>query len=129
MSQVFIIEDDPSIAFMLDEVLQLNGIDTCVFECAHICLANLPEVPPSLIISDMILPKMSARELLEKIRCHYRSPDIQAIFMSARTKDEVQECELNASAVEFISKPFNIQSFVSRVLEIVGPPSSATKNH
>lgn len=128
MSQVFIIEDDPSIAFMLNEVLELKGVNTSVFDSAHACLANLPHEAPKLIISDMILPKMSAKELLEKIRSHYNDQGIQAIFMSARTKDEIQESELNTTSVEFLSKPFNIQSFVTRVIEIIGPPLSVTKN-
>lgn len=75
--RVLIVDDDPSFLRYLDLRLQLEGHRTYMAASAEDGLAALTGFEPTLVITDVVLPRMSGLELVRRIRSdgrHRRLP-------------------------------------------------------
>ncbi len=71
--------------------------------------------PPSLVLSDVMLPGIDGFELLRQIRSDPRLREIPFILLSARAGDEARIEGLQAGASDYIVKPFSGRELVARV--------------
>ena len=71
----------------------------------------------NLLITDVIMPQMSGKELADRvINLH---PDIKVLFMSGYTDDIIARHGLLPSGVHYAEKPFSPQSFASKVRHVL----------
>ncbi|MCB4203767.1 response regulator, partial [Deferribacterales bacterium Es71-Z0220] len=68
-----------------------------------------------LIITDVIMPGMSGRALVDTIRDYL--PDIKVIFMSGYNEELVSERGIFVEEVKFLQKPFTLNQLVSIIFE------------
>lgn len=73
------------------------------------------EYRPDLLLSDIMMPKMSGFELLEKVRAHPDLKNTPVIFLSARAGEEAKVEGLDAGADDYIVKPFSAKELLVRV--------------
>ena len=78
-------------------------------------LALALEHPPTLILSDIMMPKMSGTELLTTIRAKLTRTFIPVILLSAMTGEETRVDALLAGADDYLEKPFKPKELVARV--------------
>jgi signal transduction histidine kinase/ligand-binding sensor domain-containing protein/ActR/RegA family two-component response regulator len=76
-----------------------------------------------LVITDVVMPKMSGRELAEAL-CQMR-PDLRVIFMSGYTEDALVKSVVSDEGVSFLQKPFRLSVLASKVSKVLGAPDSA----
>jgi signal transduction histidine kinase len=80
------------------------------------------ERPPSLILSDVMMPVMDGFQLLETIREDERTRRIPVVLLSARAGEESKVEGMRAGADDYLIKPFSARELLARVsarLEIV----------
>lgn len=70
---------------------------------------------PALLISDMMMPKLSGFELLKKVREHSSLRNLPVIFLSARAGEEAKVEGLEAGADDYLVKPFSGKELLVRV--------------
>lgn len=70
---------------------------------------------PSLIVSDIMMPKMNGIELCRKIKTNVQTSHIPVILLSARTADNVKISGYEVGADSYISKPFNFELLLVRI--------------
>jgi len=80
---VWIVDDDRSIRWVLEKALQQDGMATQSFDSADGVLARLSRQQPDVIISDIRMPGTSGLDLLKQIRELY--PRLPVIIMSRST--------------------------------------------
>lgn len=68
-----------------------------------------------LLVTDVVLPGMSGRELAEKVRAE--KPDLKVLFCSGYTDDVILERRLLEGGEQLVQKPFTIQQLACRVRE------------
>ncbi|MBR4145008.1 MAG: response regulator transcription factor [Lachnospiraceae bacterium] len=109
MSSIMIVDDDIHISDMLNEVLQINGYEVYRVYSGTEALLLLDKAKPDLILLDLMLPGLSGEELLPKIK------DIPVIVVSAKAgvSDKVEL--LMSGAVDYITKPFEIDELLARI--------------
>jgi PAS domain S-box-containing protein len=70
-----------------------------------------------LIITDVVLPGMSGRELVERLAAAY--PGIPALFMSGYTRDVIDNHGVLHAGLAFLQKPFSPEALLRKVREVL----------
>ncbi|MEK7990245.1 MAG: nitrogen regulation protein NR(I) [Thiotrichaceae bacterium] len=111
--EVWVIDDDKSIRWVLKKALEKAEIPVVVFESANAVLAMLDESQPNTILTDIRMPGMDGLHLLEKINQLY--PDISVIIMTAYSDLDSAVAAYQGGAFEYLPKPFDVDEAVDLI--------------
>ena len=121
---MLLVEDDKAVRRITRIALQTQGYH--VLEADH-GVAGLQQAQTypgeiHLLISDVVMPKMGGRQLLDAVRKH--RPELRVLFMSGYTDDAVLRHGVAEAAHAFIQKPFTPLSLAKKVREVIDTPRS-----
>ena len=111
--QVWIVDDDRSIRWVLEKALQKAGIKTRSFASANGPLEALETEQPEAIITDIRMPGMDGLSLLKRLQ--ERHPELPVIIMTAHSDLESAVSAFHGGAFEYLPKPFDVDEAVDRV--------------
>ena len=74
---------------------------------------------PQIVLSDIVMPKMSGTELCKRIKNDYNTCHIPVVLLTARTNIELNIEGLRIGADDYITKPFNTNLLISRCNNLV----------
>ena len=114
---VAIVDDDESIRFALQDLMQVVGLTARTFASAEEFLESGEQGRTGCLITDVRMPGISGLELqtmLNTAKC-----EIPIIFITAHGDEQVRTQALRAGAVEFISKPFDDEALVASVRAVL----------
>lgn len=106
LNQVWIVDDDSSIRWVLEKALQQAGIQTRAFADAEAALSALEQQRPLALISDIRMPGMDGLELLKHVE--YTNPEMPVIITTAHSDLESAVASYQGGAFEYLPKPFDI---------------------
>ena len=104
--QVWIVDDDSSIRWVLEKAFSNANISTASFENANNLLIALDHAQPEVIISDIRMPEIDGMELLNRINAQY--PELPVIIMTAHSDLDSAVNAYQGGAFEYLPKPFDI---------------------
>ncbi|HID37963.1 MAG TPA: response regulator [Calditrichaeota bacterium] len=111
---VLIVDDEESILFSLQRVLELSGeYEVVALDNAIAALEKLNDFLPDLIISDIHMPEMNGIEFCTKIRKGELTKNIPFIFLTA--KKELMVEGIKAGGDDFIMKPFTFDEVLVKM--------------
>jgi CheY-like chemotaxis protein len=112
---ILIVEDQPPLLEVMREMLQQVGYTVHPFTSPLDALRNAEEDPtsPALLITDLIMPEMSGRELSQRIKALH--PETKVMYMSGYTDDTVLRLGIHDSGWSFMQKPFNRNDLMQKV--------------
>ena len=117
---ILLLEDEAAVRNLASEVLRSHGY--VVLEAASgteaLSICKTYAKPIHLVLSDVIMPKMSGPEAIVRIRELH--PAIKVLFMSGYTDDAVSEGGNSVSEAGFIEKPFAPDGLALKVREVLG---------
>jgi DNA-binding response OmpR family regulator len=114
--QIAVIDDDQSMSRMLSRALKVAGFEVSCFGSAEQFLTCSEAHDFDSLILDMNLPGMSGIELQqEMIR---QGSEVPIILISADANEATQQRGLRAGAIDFFSKPFRIDTLISRLRSV-----------
>ncbi len=108
---VWIVDDDRSIRWVIEKALAKAGCKTRSFEDAHSLLQALANDQPDTIISDIRMPEMTGLEMLEKI--HSSRPELPVIIITAHSDLDSAVSAYQSGAFEYLPKPFDINELTA----------------
>lgn len=112
---VLLVEDDEQILDLVQTMLAANGYKVLAVsspqEACTICGEHQGSI--ELLITDVIMPLMSGKELQGMIAG--MKPAIRTLFMSGYTADIIANRGVLDEGVNFLSKPFSIQTLTQKV--------------
>lgn len=112
MKRILIIEDDPSIAELQKDYLEMSGFAvTCAFDGAE-GERLMREEAFDLVILDLMLP---AKDGFAILRSMAEEKTIPVLIVSARDEELYKIKGLNLGADDYITKPFSMGELVARV--------------
>lgn len=112
---IYIVEDDSAIRELEQYALQSNGYEAVGFESSEPFWQAVHTAPPELVILDVMLPGEDGFSILKKLRCR-PFPAASAIIMITAKSSELDTVRgLDCGADDYITKPFGIMEFLSRV--------------
>lgn len=117
-SQVWVVDDDRSIRWVLERALKADGIDVTTFQSADETLVALRRETPSVLVSDIRMPGTDGLTMLGEINSRY--PEMPVIIMTAYSDLDSAVSAYQGGAFEYLPKPFDVDealSLVRRALE------------
>jgi CheY-like chemotaxis protein len=101
------------------EILEMSGYT--VLEARHgaeaVEIANRHAGPVHLLVTDVVMPQMSGRELAQRLAT--LRPDLKVLYMSGYTDDAIVRHGVLASGIAFLSKPFTPDALALKVRELL----------
>lgn len=115
---ILIADDQPDIINLIKEILD-NDYETIGAANGLEAIEILKTMTPSLIICDIVMPKMSGTELISRIKNDEQTKYVPIIILSSKSSIENQIAMLETGASFFINKPFHpryLKAAVDRLL-------------
>ena len=113
MKRIAVVDDDPYIGNMLEEVLEKSGYGVLRAYSGTEAVLLLEKDRPDLVLLDLMLPGLSGEQVLPKLR------GIPVIVVSAKgaTQDKVRL--LLDGAADYITKPFSTDELLTRITVVL----------
>ncbi len=125
MSEVLIVDDDPSVREVLTLYLEQAGLEVRQAEDGPAGVAAMTGNPADLVLLDIMMPGMDGYEVYRALR---KRLDVPVIFLTARDEDVDRILGLELGADDYITKPFNPREVVARVKAVLRRVSPAARS-
>jgi len=116
---VLLVEDERGVRELAHEYLEMSGYT--VIEAADgytaLELASMHAAPIHLLMTDVVMPGISGRELGERIR-HIR-PEIKILYMSGYTDQSIVQHGILEHDAVLLQKPFSLATLAAKLREIL----------
>lgn len=117
---ILVVEDQPEVRSVVQNALSRHGyrvlMATNGSEAAEIAMAHGDRI--DLLITDVVMPGLAARDLAERFRRQHASGRV--LYMSGYTDDSVVQRGILEHRADFIQKPFTPAVLLRRVREVLG---------
>ncbi len=117
-NRVLIVDDETVILDILKEHLGARGYTCAIADCAAEALTQLRAVDTALLLTDIVMPRMTGIELARSAR--EISPEIAIIVMTGKSDAASAISAIRAGADDYILKPFDFEEMficIERALE------------
>ncbi len=111
--QVWLVDDDASIRWVLEKALKSGGMVPKSFDLVDKALAALHAETPDVLMTDIRMPGRSGLELLREIQAS--RPGLPVIVMTAHSDLDAAVAAYQGGAFEYLAKPFDIDKAVDLV--------------
>ena len=111
--QVWIVDDDSSIRWVMEKALSRAGLNCRAFEAGDEVLDALTLEEPMVVVSDIRMPGMDGITLLAKLKSQL--PDLPIIITTAHSDLDSAVNSYEEGAFEYLPKPFDIEEMVATV--------------
>ncbi len=106
MRKVLVVDDESNMRFLLRLVFEPEGFEVVEAHHGAAALELVKQEQPDLVVTDLMMPVMNGRELIERLRADAETADIPIIVVSANAQAVV------AGADAALSKPFDIDALL-----------------
>jgi two-component system cell cycle sensor histidine kinase/response regulator CckA len=116
---VLVVEDEDGVRKVLIEMLKHQGYNVLTANCGHsaVDLYRDFQEPIHLLITDVVMPKMSGRELADHLR-HLR-PGMRVLFVSGYTDSAIVHHGVLDPGTHFLQKPFTPDALAEKVRQVL----------
>ena len=115
-STILLVDDEESVQKLLTYPLEREGFRVVQARDGEEALARFAEEPVDLVVLDVMLPKLDGLEVCKRLRSESSVP---VIMLTARDDEVDKVLGLELGADDYITKPFSIREFRSRVRAVL----------
>ncbi|BCJ87565.1 response regulator transcription factor [Effusibacillus dendaii] len=109
---IFIVDDDSNVREIMQAYLQAEGYEVHTFERAESVWEVWSDLPPDLVILDIMMPGMDGYEMCRTIQAKSMVP---IIMVSAKDNEVDKIVGLELGSDDYLSKPFSPRELVAQV--------------
>lgn len=126
MSKVMVVEDDANLREIYSIRITAEGYDVISAGDGEEALALAVREKPDLILSDVMMPKISGFDMLDIIRSTPETADIKVVMMTALSGDDQRERGERLGADRYLVKSqVGIEDVVNTIHEVLGDKAPA----
>ncbi len=116
---VLVVEDEDSLATLLQYNLQKEGYDVGLAGDGEEALLLVDERLPDLIVLDWMLPKVSGIEVCRRLRQRNETRNVPIIMLTARGEESDRVRGLDTGADDYLVKPFSMTELTARIRAVL----------
>ena len=116
---VLLVEDEEAILKLGKRILERHGYTVLPAGTPSeaVALAERQKASIDLLITDVVMPEMNGRALMEKISAI--RPGLRTLFMSGYTTNVIAQHGVLHEGVHFLQKPFSVRALLEKVREVL----------
>lgn len=111
-NRILIADDEPYVARVLKLVLLKEGYEVICVNNGKQALDSYRETRPDIIVTDVKMPHMTGRELVETIRSSEGDTDTPIVVMTSTLESENRDWVSGVDGVSFVGKPVSPRELV-----------------
>ena len=116
MQNILVADDNPDITDVLENYVKKEGYEPIIAGDGEEALNKFFEYKPSVVLLDVMMPKMDGYEVCRRIR---EKSDVPVILVTARGEDFERIMGLDIGADDYIVKPFSPSEVMARVRAVL----------
>jgi PAS domain S-box-containing protein len=119
---ILVVEDEPEVRNFVTNALQSRGfrvLDAPGGRAALLLAADFPG-RIDLLLTDVIMPDMTGRQLADELKSI--RPGLKILYMSGYSGEIIAQRGILEPGVSYLAKPFTIEALAAKVREVLGPP-------
>ena len=116
---ILVVEDEDSLATLLQYNLQKEGYDIALAGDGEEALLLVDERLPDLIVLDWMLPKVSGIEVCRRLRQRNETRNVPIIMLTARGEESDRVRGLDTGADDYLVKPFSMTELTARIRAVL----------
>jgi DNA-binding NtrC family response regulator len=119
---ILIVEDEENILQLIVLTLRKHGYKVLSATAPETALSLVAASPVKidLLVTDIVMPGMNGKQLQEQLATN--QPAMKSLFMSGYTSEVIAQHGDLEEGLNFLQKPFTIQSFLEKVRKILDAP-------
>ena len=114
-SKILVVDDQPINVQLLKRKLEREGMQVATAFSGREALDLIATDRPDLILLDVMMPEMDGIEVCQRLQANPETKMIPVIFITARTTKEGKIEGLGVGAVDYITKPIDLDETLARV--------------
>ncbi len=111
--RILLVDDEQPIQTLLSFPLQRDGYEVVQASDGNEALARFSEQAFDLVVLDLMLPRMDGLEVCKRLRA--KGSTVPIIMLTAKSEEIDKVLGLELGADDYITKPFSMREFRSRV--------------
>jgi len=119
MPHVLVVEDEDSLATLLQYNLQKEGYEVTLAGDGEEALLMVDERLPDLIVLDWMLPKVSGIEVCRRLRQRNETRNVPVVMLTARGEESDRVRGLDTGADDYVVKPFSMTELGARIRAVL----------
>jgi len=116
---ILVVEDEESLATLLQYNLQKEGYEVALAEDGEEALLRVDERLPDLVVLDWMLPKVSGIEVCRRLRQRNETRNLPIIMLTARGEEGDRVRGLDTGADDYLVKPFAMTELAARIRAVL----------
>lgn len=113
---ILLVDDDPTLLAALARRLTREGMEVRTAPSGAAALDALERAWPSLLVVDLMMPRMDGFEVCRRVK---RIADLPIIVLSAVDASEAKVRALEEYAEDYVTKPFDPDELVARIQRVL----------
>ena len=113
--QILIVEDDRSLAEVLDYNLRQDGYETHVANDGQEGLRQARVQAPDLMVLDLMLPMIDGLEVCRRLRADPATRNILVLMLTAKTEETDEVVGFSVGTDDYVAKPFSVKVLLERI--------------
>ncbi len=114
-SKILVVDDQPVNVQLLKRALEREGLTVIPAHSGQDALDLVQREHPDLILLDVMMPDMDGIEVCQRLQQDSLHKNIPVIFITARSSKEGRLAGLGVGAVDYITKPIDLDETIARV--------------
>lgn len=125
MEKILIVEDDKKLRLELETFLNKNGFEAKGLEKFDNTIQDILKENPDLVLLDINLPYLDGEFVCKEIR---KTSNVPIIMVTSRDNEIDELMSLNYGADQYVTKPFNIQILLAKIIGLLKRNQNPGKN-
>jgi DNA-binding response OmpR family regulator len=124
-AQIHIVEDDRSLAEVLDYNLRQEGYDTIISNDGQEGLQKTRLKTPDLVVLDLMLPMIDGLEICRRLRADPVTRNTLVLMLTAKSEETDEVVGFSVGADDYVAKPFSVKVLLERIRALLRRRDSA----
>ena len=117
--KILLVDDEAGFAELMRDLLVMDGYEVELAHDGEEGLEKLQSFTPDIIISDVVMPRLSGFDMFKKVKANPSTGNIPFLFITGFQDDRVLQEARKVGVFGILKKPVDIEQIEQRLTELL----------